>query len=94
MMNKKGIAPIVILAGILGVMLVIYLIIFANPFGAFTSVKAVINFTLTFVLFIAIQALVFVGIYEVAKFGRTAFLTYKNKITKWGFNLKSWIALH
>lgn len=78
--NKRGLVPIAIIAIILLIVIAFYLIIAINPFGAFTNIKATINYFLILIIFVAMQVGIIFGYYELAKFGVKGFKFIRKKI--------------
>ena len=54
MKNRKGVAPLVVVLGILGVMVLIYLLLYL-PFPAFKAMRYTLNYWMILMVFFSIQ---------------------------------------
>lgn len=92
-MNKKGIAPIVIIVTIASILLGAYILINISPNFAVQKIKGIVNYLGIVVLFITIQVLFIYGYYKIGVYIKRGYYIYKNKILKWGFNFKKRVLL-
>lgn len=96
MMNnsRKGIVPIFIVGIILLIVIVIYLVIQINPFGAFNSIKSIVNFWLMLGFWILIQAgLIFLYV-EIGKFAYKGYKWFRKNFSSASLKLEKFIITH
>lgn len=90
--NNKGIAPLLIVLIILGVLALIYVILLL-PIPAFTSIRYTINYWSILILLIAIQVGLIFLVYEIISYARKGL----NNITKldkdWLKSIRQWVTI-
>lgn len=80
MMNgKKGIAPLILIAGVIGFLLIIYLVLFL-PIPKFAEIRSIINYFAILIFWFAFQGLLIYGYYQLGKLFYKGFTTYKKKL--------------
>jgi len=93
MKNKKGVAPFIIIAIFLLVLVVIYMILLI-PIPSVQKIRMLVNYFLVIIFFILIQA---VFIYLYATLGKLAFKgvnLLRFKIMNWTKNINKYIITH
>jgi hypothetical protein len=91
--NRKGIAPIMIGAIVIGVLVAFYLVLFI-PLPAFKALRQTINFYLILSIWVGLQILIIWGFTKLVIGVRKSIKTYKQNILRWNLRIKEWIMLH
>lgn len=92
-MNKKGIAPLIVVFYGIIILLIVYLLLFI-PIPAFTRIKAIVNYFLIILLWIILQV-GFVYLYiTLGRFFVKAFRVVKLKVIRGSFSVRKFILTH
>ena len=93
MKSKKAIAPIMIGLIVIGVLALIYLLLFL-PFPAFKAFRQTINFYLILSIWVSLQILIIWGFAKLILGVNKSIKTYKQNILRWNLKVKEWIMIH
>jgi hypothetical protein len=91
--NKKGIAPLFIMLGVIFVLVIIYLILLI-PLPAFTSIRTQVNYWLILIFWIILQVGIIVGYYEVGRFGLKGIQKIRYGVVNWSLKIRDYIIIH
>lgn len=89
--NKKGLAPLVLILGVLGFLLLVYLILFI-PIPKFKEIRTNVNYFGIIVFWFIFQALLIYGYVKLGQLAYKGFWIYKTKVLNMTHNLRNWIA--
>lgn len=82
MKDKRGFSFVIpLIVGII-VIVILFLLIQWNPFHAFDSVKAMVNYFIFFGIFLLLQVGILYGYYRLGKYVKIAFDWYNFKIKR------------
>jgi hypothetical protein len=96
-LNKKAVAPIVIIMIALAIIVVLYLLIWILPAQFFPSIaqfRSQINYYLVIALWVIVQIGVVYLAYKAISFVSKGLKDYRNMLTQWTQKIKRFILLH
>ena len=92
--NKRGVvAPLFIVLGFLGVLFIIYLILFL-PIPAFTSLRTQVNYFLILAFWVLLQVGIILGYFEIGKYGLKGINLLRHKVMNWSLGIRDYIIVH
>jgi hypothetical protein len=92
-MNKRAVAPMIIILGILAVVVGIYIVLFI-PIPAFTEFRRTINFYVIVLLWFLVQAGFIFLYFEMGMYMKKGFGFYKNTVMKLSLKVREFIITH
>jgi hypothetical protein len=92
MKNRRGVAPIVVVLGIFGVILLIYLLLYL-PIPAFKAMRYSINYWMILLVFFSVQAGIIYIFYKLISLSSKGFKDLKGAITNYTNTFKDFINL-
>lgn len=90
-MNKKGIAPIIVVAGIVLFLIVIYIVL-QIPIRPFEKIRNLINYILILILWITLQVGVVYAYFQLGKLAVMGYRKYRDTIGMTTNKIKTFLA--
>jgi hypothetical protein len=84
-MNNKGVVHIVLI--VLGIAVVLYLLLYL-PFPSFQRIRAIVNYFVIFIVFLALQGGIIYGYYKLGFYVAKGVIFYNTKIANIMTNMK------